>query len=219
MDLLEAIKRRRSIRRFKPDPIPDEQINALLESARLAPSGTNSQPWRFIVVKNPETRHKLEQAAHNQKHVGQPPVIIVCCADINAFYESPKRIDELVDCGALPENTRSIFVPSLKKKLDTTPRVNLSIAAAGNTAVAITHMMLQAASMELGTCWVRWFDEAKVKEILQIPEYVEVMAILPIGVPDENPDQRPRKPIKEIAFKEKYGIPFCRGEEPFTPTS
>ena len=60
MDVSEAIKKRRSIRKFKPDPIPEEKIRLLLESARLAPSGTNTQPWRFVVIKDNDTKKKLQ---------------------------------------------------------------------------------------------------------------------------------------------------------------
>ncbi len=78
MDVCEAIGKRRSIRKFKPDPIPEEKIRLLLESARLAPSGTNTQPWRFIVVKDDNTKKKLQEAAHNQRHVRRAPVVIAC---------------------------------------------------------------------------------------------------------------------------------------------
>ena len=87
MDIREAIQKRRSIRRFKPDPVSDDLIQQILESARLAPSGSNTQPWRFIVIKDAETRQKLQTASYNQRHVGQAPVIIACCADIKAFGE------------------------------------------------------------------------------------------------------------------------------------
>ena len=79
------------------------------------------------------------------------------------------------------------------------------VAAAGNTAIAITHMMIQATEMGLGNCWVRWFDDKKVKGVLDIPDNVEVMALLPVGVPDETPEPRPRVSIEDITFYEKYG--------------
>jgi len=205
MNVSDAIKNRRSIRKYKSDPVSDADIKILLESARLAPSGTNSQPWRFIVVKDIETIKELKRSAYNQRHVGMAPVIIVCCADVNAFSEFPERVDELIEAGALPPTSRRFFVPALKNGLDKTPRISLSIAAAGNTAIAITNIMLQATEMGLGTCWVRWFDEIKVKEILEIPDNVDIMALLPIGTPDETPPARPRFTLEDIAFSEKYG--------------
>ena len=206
MELLEAIKMRRSIRAFKPDPVPDDLIQQLLESARLAPSGSNTQPWRFIVIKDAETRQKLQTASYNQRHVGQAPVIIACCADIKAFGEFPERIDELIAAGALPAKTREVFVPSLKKGgMSADIKWHLLIAATGNTDIAIEHMVLQAVELGLGTCWVRWFDDNKVKEILEIPKNIEIIALLPIGYPAEEPPQRPRFGLDKIVYCEKYG--------------
>ena len=206
MNVKDAISKRRSIRRFKPDPVPDELILQLLESARLAPSGSNTQPWRFIVVKDAETRQKLQSASYNQRHIGQAPVIIACCADIKAFGEFPERVEELIPAGALPEKTREVFVPSLKKGgMSADIKWHLLIAATGNTDIAIEHMALQAVELGLGTCWVRWFDDNKVKEILEIPKNIEIIALLPIGYPAEEPPQRPRFDLDKIVYYEKYG--------------
>jgi len=206
MNVREAIQKRRSIRRFKPDPVPDDLIQQILESARLAPSGSNTQPWRFIVIKDAETRQKLQTASYNQRHVGQAPVIIACCADIKAFGEFPERIDELIAAGALPAKTREVFVPSLKKGgMSADITWHLLIAATGNTDIAIEHMVLQAVELGLGTCWVRWFDDNKVKEILEIPKNIEIIAVLPIGYPAEDPPQRPRFGLEKIVYYEKYG--------------
>ena len=204
MDVSKAIRKRRSIRKFKPDLIPEEKIRLLLESARLAPSGTNTQPWRFIVIKDNDTKKKLQEAAHNQRHVKSAPVIIVCCADLKAFKEFSERVDELIESGALPERTREVFIPYLKKGMDTVTKDALMIAAAANVAIAVEHIVLQAVEIGLGTCWVRWYEDDKVKEILDIPEYVEVMALLPVGVPDEEPAPRPRLGLDKIVYSEKY---------------
>ena len=206
MDVREAIQKRRSIRRFKPDPVPDDLIQQLLESARLAPSGSNTQPWRFIVIKDAESRQKLQAASYNQRHVGQAPVIIACCADIKAFGEFPEQIDELIAAGALPAKTREVFVPSLKKGgMSADIKWHLLIAATGNTDIAIEHMVLQAVELGLGTCWVRWFDDNKVKEILEIPKNIKIIALLPIGYPAEEPPERPRFGLDKIVYYEKYG--------------
>lgn len=205
MDVSEAIKRRRSIRRFKPDPIPEEKIRLLLESARLAPSGTNTQPWRFIVVKDDDTKAKLQKASHNQRHIKRAPVVIVCCADLRAFKEFPKRVDELIETGALPERTRKVFIPYLKKGMNTVTKDALMIAAAANVAIAVEHIVLQAVEIGLGTCWVRWYEDNKVREILEIPEHIEVMTLLPVGIPDEDPVQRPRLELGQIVYNGKFG--------------
>lgn len=205
MDVREAINKRRSIRKFKPDPVSDDLLLQLLDSARLAPSGSNTQPWRFIVVKDTDTRQKLQTASYNQRHVGQAPVIIACCADIRAFGEFPERIDELIAAGALPAKTREVFVPSLKKGgMSADMKWHLLIAATGNTDIAIEHIVLQAVELGLGTCWVRWFDDNKVKEILEIPNTIEIIALLPVGYPAEEPPQRPRFDLEKIVCYEKW---------------
>jgi nitroreductase len=80
MDVFEAINERKSIRRYKETKIEDEKLEKILESARIAPSAANRQKWKFLVVKNQETRNKLIEAANGQKFVGQAPITIVACS-------------------------------------------------------------------------------------------------------------------------------------------
>jgi nitroreductase len=80
MQVFEAIEKRKSIRKYQSTEIEDEKLNKILESARIAPSAANRQEWKFIVVKNQETRDKLVEAANGQKFVGQAPVTIVACS-------------------------------------------------------------------------------------------------------------------------------------------
>ncbi|MDR4497600.1 MAG: nitroreductase family protein [Candidatus Scalindua sp.] len=210
MDVWEAIRKRRSIRKFKSDLIPDEKIRMLIESARLAPSGTNTQPWRFIVVKDEKTKKNLQEAAHNQAYIRRAPVIIICCADLSAFNEFSVRVEELIESGALSARTRDIFIPYLKKGMKTVTRKDLITAAATNVSIAVEHIVLRAVELGLGTCWVRWYDDNKVKEILEIPEFVEVMALLPLGIPDEDPDPRPRLSLDKLVYREKYGESYIQ---------
>lgn len=81
MTVTEAIKYRYSVRYYKTQPVEEEKITTLLEAARLAPSASNRQEWRFIVVREESARKKLAEAAYNQRFVGEAPVIIVCCAE------------------------------------------------------------------------------------------------------------------------------------------
>lgn len=81
MELLEAIKGRRSIRSFKKQPLPDSAIETLIDAARNAPSAGNIQPWEFVIVKSPVVKQKLAEAALNQKHIEEAQIVIVVCAD------------------------------------------------------------------------------------------------------------------------------------------
>ena len=79
MDVLSAIQGRRSIRKYKDKPVEEEKLQKILEAARLSPSARNQQNWKFIVVRNPETREKLTNEAIGQPFVGEAPIILVCC--------------------------------------------------------------------------------------------------------------------------------------------
>jgi nitroreductase len=99
----EAIKRRRSIRKFKPDSLPEDAINQLLEAARLAPSGSNRQPWRFLVVTDAEERRQLREICRGQAFIEEAPLVFVCCADLTAYSQASRRAreQEFVDFGVV----------------------------------------------------------------------------------------------------------------------
>jgi len=85
MDVFDAITKRRSIRAYKPDPVPEDKLNHVLEAARLAPSAKNRQPWKFIVVKDPTIRQALVPACKEQQFVGEAPVVIVGVAETTDY--------------------------------------------------------------------------------------------------------------------------------------
>ncbi|SMB99861.1 SagB-type dehydrogenase domain-containing protein [Thermanaeromonas toyohensis ToBE] len=107
-DVLSAIKERRSIRRFKPDPVPEDILNTLLEAACAAPSAGNVQPWLFYRVHRAEIKEALAQAALGQKFVAQAPVVIVVCADLDraaaAYGERGRTLYCLQDTAAAITN-------------------------------------------------------------------------------------------------------------------
>jgi nitroreductase len=88
MDILPEILERRSVRSYKTDPVEPEKLERILQAARLAPSAKNRQEWRFIAVRDGSRRQKIQSAAFGQDHVGQAPVIVVCCTT-NISYRMP----------------------------------------------------------------------------------------------------------------------------------
>ena len=86
MNVLEAIQKRRSVRKYKPDPLPEDVLGRILQAARLAPSGKNLQPWRFILVRSAETKERLARASADQTFIAEAPVVVVACADPEARY-------------------------------------------------------------------------------------------------------------------------------------
>ena len=161
MEFMDVVRKRRSVRRFKPDPVPDEEIRYILEAARLAPSWANTQCWHFVVVIDPETKFKIGEAGFRWSARG--PVMIVACADAAKVGFREDQYYYLTDIG-----------------------------------IAMEHLVLAAVDRGLGTCWVVGFNEAKVKEVLAIPENIRVVALTPLGYPDEEPPARSRKSLEEI---------------------
>ncbi len=83
MSVMEAIRTRKSVRRYLDKPVEDEKLAAIMEAARLAPSASNLQEWRFVIVRKPETKKKIVEMASNQKFMGEAGAIIVACAETN----------------------------------------------------------------------------------------------------------------------------------------
>jgi len=197
----DAIEKRRSIRKFKRNPVPDEHIVALIEAARLAPSASNTQPWRFKIVSDDETKTKLAEAAYHQSFVAQAPVVLVVCADLQGYFEGiTARSQEFGKEGALEETMLRV----LRGRAEQLKGMNvqeLAPAIAFNVAIAIEHIVLRALDFGLGSCWVRMLDEQKIKAIFGWEDNIHVVALLPLGYPDEAPTPRKRRAIEEIILQ------------------
>ena len=197
----EAIEKRRSIRKFKPDSIPDEHMRELLNSARLAPSGCNAQPWRFKVVKDAATKAKLAKAAYDQSFISQAPVVIVCCADVQGYFDGTvSGAQDLGKIGAI-EGRIVTILEGRAEAFKTIERSELGPRIASNVAIAIEHIVLRALDYGLGSCWIRLIDEQKVKELFGWDDNIYVVALLPIGYPAEIPDARKRLKLNDIIIE------------------
>lgn len=194
----EAIEQRRSIRKFKSDPVPDEQIMSLLDAARLAPSGCNAQPWRFKVVKDRETKLKLTQAAYNQSFIAEAPVVMVCCADIRAYLEGTvSGLQDLGKTGSVEDRiANTILEKASKQKNMTIDQLGERVAL--NVAIAIEHIVLRALDFGLGSCWVRLVDRQMIRDIFGWDDNLYVVALLPIGHPAETPEPRKRLKLEDM---------------------
>ena len=198
LTIKEAIEKRRSIRKYKPDPIPGEYIDEILNSARLAPSGCNAQPWRFKIVKQTDVKAKLAKAAYNQSFIATAPVVIVCCADIQGYLDGTvSGIQDLGKIGAVEDRIVTIL-QGKAKNLETIEINELGPRIAVNVAIAIEHIVLRCLDFGLGSCWIRLFDEQRVKELFGWDDNIYVVTLLPIGYPAESPEARKRLKLKDI---------------------
>jgi len=180
MEVQEAIKSRRSIRKYRPDPVDDQTLEMVLEAARLAPSWDNSQCWRLVVVRDAaiksELADTLPESNPARKAVRNAPVVIVACAELGkAGYIGGKLSSDKGDWFMF------------------------------DVAIAMQNLVLTAQSLGLGTVYIGWFNEAKASQVLEIPEGACVVAMTPLGYPDQQRNPTPRKGLDEIVFHEKFG--------------
>ena len=169
MELKEVIKNRKSIREYEDRPIPEDKLLRVLEAARLAPSGANSQEWKFIIVRDLKRRQQLAQAAEGQTFVAQATVVIAAVATQPAL---------MMICG----------VP----------------AYAVDLAIAVDHITLAAVDEGLGTCWIGAFSQEAARKILNVPPKYKIVALMPLGFPNELGRPKTRKSLDEIVCYETF---------------
>lgn len=183
MTLDEIIEQRRSVRSFKPTPVDREDLMAICEAARLAPSACNSQTWRFITVSDRSIIRRISKEAMRpiipNRWLEQVPLLIAGCSKLD------------------------IIANRVGAKISGIEYYQIDMG------IAMEHMVLKATELGLGTCWIGWFSENKVKSILDIPDKIKVSALLAVGYSKERPAaKRNRKPIQEILYSEKWGNPI-----------
>ena len=181
MDLMEAIKGRRSIRKYKPDPVPEEVLGTLMEAVKWSPSWANTQCWEVIVVRDPKMKSELVTALSK----GNPA--------LSSITEAPLVI---VLCGKKG-------VSGFKKGEATTAKGDWLMF---DTGLAMQTLCLTAHTLGLGTVIVGNFDHQRVAEILGVPQNIEVVAITPLGYPAAEGIAPKRKEISEFVFNEKYPV-------------
>jgi nitroreductase len=168
---MALLKGRRSIRLYRPDPVPQPLIEQLLEAGRWAPSASNRQPWSFIVVRD---RDLIERAAQHAvyffnrwAHVAEAPLLIVLLGHRkNRVYRRFMRED---------------------------------VGLAGG------QIMLQAAALGLGTCWIGGLDPKSLSELLHVPPEWEIVGLLTVGFPAKAPPPGERRPLADLVHYDQFG--------------
>jgi len=189
---LDLVSARSSVRRYDADrPVSDGQLAAILEAARAAPSASNAQPWRFVVVRDPAVRRRFVAEAfsglYRRSRRIEAPVYLVLCGVRGAVDLVSRPLGHasytLTDCG-----------------------------------IAGEHAVLAATELGLGTCWIGWFDRRRARRVLGIPGGVAAVAVIALGWPAERErapaSRRRRKPISEIARLDGWATPFGGHSEP-----
>ncbi|MBW1803798.1 MAG: nitroreductase family protein [Deltaproteobacteria bacterium] len=206
---LDLVKNRRSIRDFKNDPIPDGDVEKIIETARWAPSGFNSQPWEFVVVKKKELRESIIQFIADLRKEGQskaPPQKPAQVAPIG-FANAPVLIllfgDPRVRPWAPPpvrandERWNDVFISSL--------------------AIGFQYLHLAAGSLGLASQWVSTVAHPKVasqiKQLLGIPPFMEIYDMMALGYAGADPRDKPMRDLKQMVHYDDCGEGDFRSDE------
>jgi nitroreductase len=208
--LTQVLLDRRATTEFSSDEVPLEFLNAILRFAAQAPSGYNLQPWRFIVVRDPDNRKRLQQAAFGQPKVGGAPVVIIAIG----MKEQWKERAEEVFIEAAQRGAGSIDNVTKYKQsaLDFLSKLPMPLWVNRHTMIAFTTMMLVAEAYGFDTAPLEGFDAEAVKREFQIPEEGEVVALLAIGrasTPDK--PYTGRFALDRIVHDEQFGKPWTHG--------
>jgi nitroreductase len=189
MEFSQLVKKRYSCRKFSNQSVEKEKVVQCVEAAHIAPSACNAQPWRFIVLDEPEIKDKVSEVATSgiyriSKFIKNAPVLIVVVADKGSFMSK---------AGSLIRNTNFYLI---------------------DIGITCEHIILQASELDLGTCYIGWFNDKAVKKMLNIPKKMIIPLIICLGYPDDmykekDPIRRRaksdmRKPIDDILLFNKY---------------
>lgn len=208
MNLFEAIRNRKSIRRFKQTPVPDEDMARILDAGRLAPSANNTQPWSFLVIRDAavlkkmadDVRGMIDRMIPHAENEKQAQRLAAYKGTYYTFFENAPAVIavflEGYDAGTDRLLGRMGYAPEDIQRLRPNPSLQ-------SVAAAIEHMLLAIHALGYGSCWMTGplVAQESFEKVLGFGKEKQIVALLPVGVPDEDPPARPRKPLGELTRK------------------
>ncbi len=169
MEFSELIRKRYSVRAYKPDPVEDDKLQQVLEAARLAPTADNRQPFELVVIHTAGREAELNRIYPKDWFTQAPLVICACGIPAQGWTRRDGKNYTEVD-----------------------------------VAIVMDHLILAAANLGLGTCWIAAFDPAAARQVLGLPDGVEPIAFTPLGYPADRPKPKKRKPLSELVRYERW---------------
>ena len=195
-EFLELVKTRRSIRRLKADPIPDDYVEKILETVRWAPSGANTQPWELVVLRDLEIKNKfldVVSARIDVESLRNAPVLIVVCGDTRTrvLYPSGRNLS------LIPKIMLGEDHAELKENVLTSSLSN-----------AFLYILLAATSLGLGTRYITSTAnpdvQREIKQLLKIPPYLVIYDTVALGYPKSEPRPKTLRPLEDIVHYERF---------------
>jgi nitroreductase len=174
MEFHKVVKTRRSVRTFKYSMPDSGAISRVLEAVRLSPSGSNRQPWRFILVKDPKKKSEVVGSCGKHTWIDEAPIVVVACGHKIGY-------------------NRGGYMGEMSFLVD--------------ISIAFTQFILAARAEGLGTCWIGDFKNEPIKNVLEIPQGYEVVAVSPLGypiTPEAFHETDRRKPLSEIISYDRF---------------
>lgn len=212
--LSEVVHSRRATASFDGKPVDEKDLGQILQAGLEAPSSYNIQPWRFVVVRDLEQRRRLRQAAFGQPKVEEAPAVIVALGDPEGWKNGD--MDQVIALGRergiindqVAEMIRGQLTGFLGNANGDVGGVDPGLSNWVNrqTMIAFTHMMLMAENLGYNTAPMEGFVESKVREVLEVPEHIRVVAMLAIG--QRKGDEKPyggRFPVSQLVFDNVFG--------------
>jgi nitroreductase len=176
----EAIESRRSIRKFLPKPITNEEIKQILGLVRLAPSAWNTQPWRFHVITDSKLKEKLQEAAYGNEQIKSAPVILLVTSDMEDVLEN---LSETIHIG-LSDERRKMELMNLTSHFGNMSEEERGQWGLTQANIALGFLLITIQGLGYASCPMLGFDDKKVNEILNLPDHVKFAAMVAIGHPD-----------------------------------
>jgi nitroreductase len=210
---MKVIQDRRSIRQYTAETVSDQDLDMILEAGRQAPSGENAQPWRFIIVKDAETRKRLGTLAGGGSGRRFTAEFVT--------KKMQERFSGLQDEAKKRAAFEKLTSGRVSAFLADAP-VNIVVCGKKDvwdmpydTSAAIENMLLMITALGLGACWViapciDIRDEERVKALLGMPEGFKAVSIISVGHPTRPHRPRPRLPIEDLVFLEKWGESYYK---------
>jgi nitroreductase len=195
LTVTEAAEARRSIRKYKDQPVPAADLREILRVTGLAPSAFNVQPWRFVVVRDPELKQRLRAAAYGQAQVGAAPAVIVMYSDVAGALGDIERTVH----PNYPEERRPAVAQQVRDTFAGKTDEEREAWGAGQSYIALGYLMLAAQSLGYATSPMLGFKPNEVKEILGLPAHATVPALVALGVADEEGFPHHRHAVEDVA--------------------
>lgn len=207
--LAQAISERRSTPSFDGEPIPSSDLSQILDAGLHAPSGYNMQPWRFIVVQNPDQRRRLRAACYNQAKVEEASAIIVACGDRDGWRKDLEEMLRLGRAAGMPESYAAQAAANVPSYLSNFSDAEMKGWLTKQVTIAVTSMMWMAEVIGYDTATLEGFEQQGVCESLRLPMSYWVVSLLAVGRL-KGPDKFDggRFDPSHTVFGEEYGKPL-----------